>query len=41
VVRDLLFAALERHVDPAVFEGRNDWPAGPIEWFEVVRLGIR
>jgi hypothetical protein len=41
VLRDLLFAALERHVAPAVFEGRDDWPAGPVEWFEVVRLGIR
>lgn len=40
-VRDLLFAALERHVAAAVFEGRNDWPTGPVKWFEVVRLGIR
>ena len=41
VVRDLLFATLERHVAPAVFEVRTDWPTGPVEWFEVVRLGIR
>ncbi len=40
-VRDLLFAALEQHVAPALFEARNDWPSGAIEWFEVVRLGVR
>lgn len=40
-MRDLLFAALERHVGPAMFEGRSDWPTGDVEWFEVVRLGIR
>jgi hypothetical protein len=40
-LRDLLFVALERHVAPALFETRNDWPTGDVEWFEVVRLGIR
>lgn len=40
-VRDLLFAALENYVAPAVFETRNDWRGGPVEWFEVVRLGVR
>lgn len=40
-VRDLLFATLEQHVAPALFETRNDWPGGDVEWFEVVRLGMR
>jgi hypothetical protein len=40
-LRDLLFAALESYVAPAVFEARNDWRGEPAEWFEVVRLGIR
>jgi len=40
-LRDLLFAALESHVAPALFETRNDWPDGDVEWFEVVRLGMR
>lgn len=40
-LRDLLFAALEAHVAPALFETRNDWPTGDVEWFEVVRLGMR
>jgi len=40
-LRDLLFAALEDHVAPALFETRNDWPTGDVEWFEVVRLGMR
>ena len=40
-VRDLLFATLEQHVAPALFETRNDWPSGDLEWFEVVRLGVR
>ncbi len=40
-VRDLLFAALEEHLAPAVFEARNDWPTGDVGWFEAVRLGIR
>jgi len=40
-VRDLLFAALEEHLAPAVFEARNDWPIGDVGWFEAVRLGMR
>lgn len=40
-VRDLLFAALEEHLAPAVFEARSDWPAGDIGWFEAVKLGMR
>lgn len=40
-LRDLLFAALEEHLAPAVFEARNDWPTGDVGWFEVVRLGLR
>lgn len=40
-IRDLLFAALEDHLTPAVFEARNDWPAGDVEWYEAVRLGMR
>jgi len=39
-VRDLLFAALEEHLSPAVFEARNDWPTGNVGWFEAVRLGM-
>jgi len=40
-VRDVLFASLEKHVAPAVFEVRNDWPSGDVEWYEVVVLGLR
>ncbi|MGH3470437.1 MAG: hypothetical protein ACRDPG_00125 [Nocardioidaceae bacterium] len=40
-VRDLLFAALEDHLAPAVFEARSDWPVGDVGWFEAVRLGLR
>jgi mRNA-degrading endonuclease RelE of RelBE toxin-antitoxin system len=40
-LRDLLFAALERHVAPGLFEPRNDWPIGPVNWAEVVVLGLR
>lgn len=40
-MRDLLFAALEEHLAPAVFEARNDWPTGGVGWFEAVRLGLR
>lgn len=40
-LRDLLFVTLERHVSPALFETRSDWPTGAVEWFEVVRLGMR
>lgn len=40
-VRDLLFVALEERVAPALFEPRHDLPTGDVEWFEVVRLGMR
>lgn len=40
-LRDVLFAALERHVSPALFEPRTDWPTGPVSWAEVVVLGLR
>jgi hypothetical protein len=40
-LRDLLFAALEQHVAPALFEPRSDWPTGPANWVEVVVLGLR
>lgn len=40
-VRDLLFAELENHLAPAVFEARSDWPDGEVGWFEAVRLGMR
>jgi len=40
-VRDVLFASLEQHVAPVVFEVRNDWPSGDVEWYEVVVLGLR
>ncbi|MGO9559864.1 MAG: hypothetical protein ACLPYW_12365 [Acidimicrobiales bacterium] len=39
--RDLLFAELERYVQPAIFEARSDWPTGDAEWWEVVRFGVR
>lgn len=40
-VRDLLFAALEAHVGSALFEVRTDWPTGPLDWAEIVKLGVR
>lgn len=40
-LRDLLFAALEEHLAPAVFEARSDWPTGDVGWFEAVRFGMR
>ena len=40
-LRNLLFAALEDHLAPAVFEARSDWPTGDVGWFEAVRLGMR
>ena len=40
-VRDLLFAALEEHLAPILFEARSDWPTGDVGWFEAVRLGMR
>ncbi len=42
LARDLLFAALEAHVSPALFEARQDWPTRVVPaWFEVVVLGVR
>jgi hypothetical protein len=40
-LRDLLFAALEEHLAPVLFEARSDWPTGDVSWFEAVRLGVR
>jgi len=40
-LRDFLFLALEEHLAPVECESRHDWPTGPVEWFEVVRLGMR
>jgi hypothetical protein len=40
-LRSILFAALEAHFPDAVFEVRGDWPAGHVEWWEKVRLGLR
>ena len=40
-IRNLLFAALEAHLSPALFEIRGDWPTGPIDWAEIVKLAIR
>jgi hypothetical protein len=40
-LRDVLFASLEAHVAPAVFEARDDWPSGTLAWYEAVRLGLR
>jgi hypothetical protein len=40
-LRDFLFVALEEYLAAVESESRHDWPTGPVEWFEVVRLGIR
>jgi len=40
-VRDILFARLENHFPDAIFEVRSDWPASRLEWWEVVRMGLR
>lgn len=40
-IRDLLFAALEEHLAPVELEARSDWPAGAVESYEAVRLGLR
>jgi len=40
-LRNVLFAALEAHLAPIITEARSDWPSGVVEWFEVVRLGVR
>jgi len=41
LLRDMLFAALEDRFPDAVIEVRADWPAVPVGWWEVVRLGLR
>jgi hypothetical protein len=40
-LRNLLFARLENHYPDAIFEVRGDWPTGRLEWWEVVRMGLR
>ena len=40
-IRDLLFAALENYLSPALFEIRGDWPTGELHWAEIVKLAIR
>jgi hypothetical protein len=40
-LRELLFANLAQFLPDAEFEIRSDWPSGPVEWFECVRLGLR
>jgi hypothetical protein len=38
--RDLLFAELERHLAIEV-EPVYEWPTGELQWFDVVRFGLR
>jgi hypothetical protein len=40
-LRDILFAELENHFPDAIFEVRSDWPTSRLEWWEVVRMGLR
>jgi hypothetical protein len=40
-LRDLLFAIVFDVAGAEVWETRSDWPSGPLEWFEVARLGLR
>lgn len=40
-LRDILFAELENHFPDAVFEVRGDWPTGKLQWWEVIRMGLR
>jgi hypothetical protein len=40
-LRNLLFATLEAHLSPALFEIRADWPIGAVDWAEIVKLAIR
>jgi hypothetical protein len=40
-LRNILFAELENYFPDAIFEMRNDWPTGRLEWWEVVRMGLR
>jgi hypothetical protein len=39
--RDVLFAIVFEAAGAEVSEPRPDWPSGPLEWFEVARLGLR
>ncbi len=40
-LRDLLFAIVFDAAGAEIWEARPDWPSGPLEWFEVARLGLR
>jgi hypothetical protein len=40
-LRELLFAIVFDAAGAEVWEPRADWPSGPLEWFEVERLGLR
>ena len=40
-LRNILFAGLENHFPDAIFEVRGDWPTDKLEWWEVVRMGLR
>jgi hypothetical protein len=40
-LRDLLFAIVFDTAGAEIWEARPDWPSGPLEWFEVARLGLR
>ena len=39
-LRELLFAIVFDAADAEVWEPRTDWFSGPLEWFEVARLGL-
>ena len=36
-----LFAIVFDAAGAEIWEARPDWPSGPLEWFEVARLGLR
>lgn len=40
-LRELLFAIVFDAAGAELWEPRADWPSGPLEWFEVARLGLR
>ena len=40
-LRELLFAIVFDAAGAEIWEPRSDWPSGPLEWFEVARLGLR
>ncbi len=40
-VRDVLFRIAFDAAEAETSEPRFDWPTGPLEWFEVARLGLR